>query len=298
MKRAIFTQAIEQNPLAILITNEVGNIVYVNRAFAALSGYGAEEVLGKNPRMLSAGETAPEIYRELWETIRSGRVWRGELCNKRKNGQTYWESISVAPIKDPDGRVSYFIGVWSDSTEHKRQEESIAASLKDFEHQSKTDELTGQYNRRHILAELEREIERVKRYGRHLSGMMIDIDNFKMINDRYGHLMGDRVIKAFAAVISRSIRKVDILGRYGGDEFLVILPEATLDVGKLVAQRIQKNLLEYEENVLSGLGRLTASIGLLSFENIPEAGPVAFMEKIDHALLQSKRAGKNTITAG
>ena len=297
-KEDLLVQAMDQGPNPVVITDGNGKIVYVNKKFVKFTGYGAEEMLGENPRVLSAGRTPPETYKHLWATILSGQVWQGELCNKRKNGEVFWESISIAPVKDRQGRVTHFVGMWHDSTERKSREEKMTTDLKEFEHQSITDELTGQYNRRHILSELEREIERSKRYGRQLSGMMIDIDNFKMINDRHGHLVGDRVIRTFAAVLRKSIRKVDVLGRYGGDEFLVILPEATLEISRLVAQRIQENLSEYDENVLGALGKLTASIGLFSFENIAKVNQNAFIEKIDRALLLSKQAGKNTITVG
>ncbi len=291
-------QAIEQNPLAILITDLSGNVVYVNSRFSTFTGYALEEIAGQNPRILSSGETPPEVYRKLWETILSGQIWQGDLLNKRRNGRFFWESIAIAPIKDSEGKVSHYVGIWNDSTEHKQSEERTAKSLKEFERQSRTDDLTGQYNRRHIFVELEKEVERAKRYTRKLSGMMIDIDDFKLINDRHGHLIGDRVIKAFATVISKSIRKIDILGRYGGDEFLVLLPEATLDTATLVAKRIQKNLEEYHQNVLADIGNLTASIGLIAFDALQDPHRTAFIERIDHALLRSKRAGKNTVTIG
>lgn len=141
-------------------------------------------------------------------------------------------------------------------------------------------------------------VERALRYGRPLSGMMVDIDDFKQINDRYGHFVGDRALKAFAKVFHESIRKIDILGRYGGDEFLIILPEATVDVARLVAERIQKNLAEYQRNVAGELAHFTASIGLLSFEDIKEVDETVFLERIDQALLKAKCTGKNTIFMG
>ncbi len=294
----LLAQAIEQNPFAILITDLSGNIVYVNGRFSALTGYSFKEIAGQNPRILSSGKTPPEVYRTFWKTVLSGGIWEGDLLNKRKNGQVFWESISIAPIKDGQGKISHYVGIWNDSTERKQNEERTARSLKAFEHQSRTDDLTGQYNRRHIFVEFEKEVERAKRYTRKLSGMMVDIDDFKLINDRYGHLIGDRVIKAFATVISKSIRKIDILGRYGGDEFLVLLPEATLDMANLVAKRIQKNLEEYQRNVLADLGKLTASIGLISFDAIQDPNQAAFIERIDCAMRKSKQAGKNTITIG
>ena len=298
MNPDLLAAVVEQNPLAILITNLSGNIVYVNRRFSALTGYAFEEIVGKNPRVLSSGKTDPQIYRKLWAAVLAGEIWQGELLNKRKNGQFFWESISITPVKDGEGRVTHFVGVWNDSTERKQNEERTAESLKEFERQSITDDLTGQCNRRYILLELEKEMARAKRYGRKLSGMMIDIDDFKAINDRHGHLMGDRVIRAFAAIIRKSIRKIDLSGRYGGDEFLVLLPEATLDTAKRVAQRIRKNLRIYEQNVMADFGKITASIGLLCFDAVPEADQEAFVERIDRVLMQSKRAGKNAITAG
>lgn len=292
----LLARAAEQAPAPIMITDAQANIEYVNPRFTELSGYSKKELMGQNPRILASGKTPRQTYEELWKTILSGKVWQGELCNRRKNGEIFWESLVVSTLKDNQNRITHFIGIWQDTTQRKLTEEELLVRSREFETQSRTDDLTGQYNRRHILVELEKEVERALRYGRRLSGMMVDIDDFKNINDQYGHLVGDRVIKAFAGVLERSIRKVDILGRYGGDEFLIILPEATADVARLVAQRIQKNLADYQRNVLGELSPFTASIGLRSFEAIKEVDKTIFIEKIDQALLKAKRAGKNTIS--
>ena len=294
----LLVKAVEQAPLPIMITDPEAVIEYVNPSFTQLTDYTWEEVLGKNPRILASGRTPQETYKQLWEAIRSGKTWQGELCNRRKNGEIFWESLAISPLKDEQNRITHFIGIWQDTTQHKLTEEELLARSNELETQSRTDDLTGQYNRRHILVELEKEVERALRYGRRLSGMMVDVDDFKKINDQYGHLMGDRVIKAFAGVLERSIRRIDILGRWGGDEFLVILPESTVDVARLVAQRIQKNLSDYQRNVLGELSLFTASIGLLSFGDIKEVDKTIFIEKIDQALLRAKRAGKNRITVG
>lgn len=294
----LLAQAIEQSPVPIIITDVGGHIEYANPRFTVLTGYQLQEVMGKNTHLLSAGKTRPEVYKNLWDTILAGEVWEGDLCNKRKNGEEFWESISISPIKNTGGAITHFIGIWQDATSRKHAEDDLKRRSHEFENQSITDDLTGIYNRRHILEELDREIERALRYGRHLSGMMLDIDDFKNINDRYGHLVGDRVIRAFATLLQRSIRKVDILGRYGGDEFLVILPEAMLDAAKKVAQRIQKNLSEYEHNVLGDLSRFTTSVGLASYEGIQKVDKATFIEKIDQALLQAKQLGKNRIFPG
>lgn len=292
----LLIQAMEQSPEAVLITNLSGDIEYVNRKFLLLTGYSKQEVLGRNPRMFASGKTPLETYQDLWKTILAGQEWHGEFWNRKKNGELFWQSISIAPVKDTEGRPAYFMGIWSDSTERKGREEKIEMNLKEFQRQSQTDELTGQYSRRFILAELGREMERSRRYHRNLSGMMIDVDNFKAINDRYGHPTGDRVLKTVSHIIRKCIRHVDYLGRYGGDEFLVILPESNLGISKKVAVRIQNYLEEYQEHVLEKMGKVTVSIGLLSFEKMEEASPAVFIERMDQALLKSKQAGKNTIT--
>ena len=192
------------------------------------------------------------------------------------------------------GAFGFYAGLLQDKL--AVQKEKLEVSVVKLGHESITDDLTGQYNRRHILEELGKEVERARRYGRRLSGMMIDLDNFKTVNDQYGHPTGDRVLKTFAGVIGRSIRKIDIVGRYGGDEFIVILPESTLEAARLVAERIQANLREYEKHVPSELFRVTASMGLISFEDVKEINESAFVEKIDQALLLAKRTGKNKIS--
>src|SRR3989344_865754 len=118
--------------------------------------------------------------------------------------------------------------------------------------QSRTDDLTGHYNHRHLMIEMEKEIERAHRYKHTLSGMMLDVDDFKKINDKHGHLAGDEVLRQIADVVDQSVRKIDILGRYGGDEFFVILPESDKQAAYVVAERIQKNVRDYRARLDRG----------------------------------------------
>ncbi len=292
----LIVEALRQNPHAVLITDLAGDIVYANPGFCSMTGFSLEEVIGKNPRILSYGKTPPEIYHNLWQTVLAGNIWHGELLNKRRDGEGYWEAISIGPIRNASGSITHFVGIWTDSTQRKRLEEKVNRDLKQFLHQSITDELTGRPNRRHLLAELEKEIERAQRYGRQLAGMMLDIDDFKQINDRHGHLIGDRVLRTFAFIISKSIRKVDILGRYGGDEFMILLPETAPQTAELVAARIRQNLEIYQRDVLHDFGKSTASIGLVSFA--PGMDKAAFIERADRAMMNAKRLGKNQIFIG
>ena len=296
--KSLIVESVAQSPCPILITDRAGLIVYVNSRFTQLTGYSLDEIKGKTPRVLKSFKTPPEIYADLWSTIVSGRVWHGEICNRKKNGEEFWELISISSLKDPGGTITHFTGIWQDVTGRKRRDEEEHRQKEGFEKQSRTDDLTGIYNRRHIFVELEREIERAIRYERPLSGMMIDVDDFKKINDRYGHLTGDRVLRSFTRILEDSIRKIDILGRYGGDEFLLILPETRIEEARMVAERIRKSLQDYQENVAGEIFVLTASIGLVAFDESCRGDKTLFLEKIDHVLLAAKRAGKNTVVVG
>ncbi len=128
--------------------------------------------------------------------------------------------------------------------------------------------------------------------------MMLVVDNFKQINDRYGHAIGDRVIRSFARVLEKSVRTIDILGQYGGDEFLLILPETGSKEARVIAERIQKNTHDYQTHVLFEFGSFTTSIGLVPLDESCRGSKTLFFEKIDNVLLLAKREGKNTIVTG
>jgi len=166
-----------------------------------------------------------------------------------------------------------------------------------LERQSMIDEVTGLANRRYLEFEIDREIERAKRYRHPIAGLMMDIDDFKSINDRYGHLAGDLVLAQVASVLRQSLRKVDIAGRYGGDEFIVILPEANPDAARMVAVRIQKNIRACKIETAPHLSPLV-SIGLFGFTDCSLLDKHLFIERVDLALLKAKRAGKDRIVSG
>lgn len=131
------SRAVEQSPASIVVTDLDANIEYVNPKFVEITGYSAAEAAGQNPRVLKSGEKSPEEYRELWETISSGREWRGEFHNKKKNGDLFWESASISPIRDAAGRVTSYVAVKEDITARKRQEDELATNLRRLEHAEK-----------------------------------------------------------------------------------------------------------------------------------------------------------------
>jgi len=178
--------------------------------------------------------------------------------------------------------------------EQKRVLERINHSLKE---ESIMDELTGQYNRRHILYELEKEIERARRYKHTLAGIMIDVDDFKKFNDRYGHLFGDTILKEVTNIFDHCVRTIDVLGRYGGDEFIILLPEANPDTAKVVAERIKKALGEHTILYKKKPLKVTVSMGVHYFEDLTNVDKKDFIEKIDQALYLAKTSGKNRVAS-
>jgi PAS domain S-box-containing protein len=120
-----FSQAVNQSPASVVITDLKGSIEYVNQGFADSTGYSYKEALGKNPRILKSGMTSPEIYKQLWKTIISDKEWNGELCNKKKNGELYWEQVSISPVKNSDGKITSFLAVKNDITKLKKAEEEL-----------------------------------------------------------------------------------------------------------------------------------------------------------------------------
>jgi diguanylate cyclase (GGDEF)-like protein/PAS domain S-box-containing protein len=209
--------AVEQSPSVIIITDPQADIEYVNPAFTLSSGYSFEEVRGKNPRFLQSGQTSPEIFAQMWATLLAGKTWRGELANCRKNGEIFWEHTVIASIENAEGQITHYVAVKEDITARK-------AAERELERLATTDPLTGLFNRRSFFAEAEKIFARSQQTPYELAVLMMDIDHFKTINDRYGHQAGDAVLQEVAARLLKNLRPADVIARYGGEEFVVMLP--------------------------------------------------------------------------
>lgn len=223
------SQAIEQSPTAVVITDTGGIIEYVNPKFTELTGYSAEEAIGKNPRILKSGETSSEEYKRLWATITSGGEWRGGFHNKKKNGELYWESTFISPIKSPDGTITHFLAVKEDITDRKQAEETIT-------YMSHYDTLTGLPNRALFNDRLNLALAHAHRNGEIFAVMWLDLDSFKNINDTLGHVVGDQILQGISKRLESCLREGDTVARLGGDEFVLLLPQITNveDVVKVV----------------------------------------------------------------
>ena len=283
--------ALDHAPTAIMITDTDGHIEYVNEAFLAYSEYSREELLGQTPRLLRSGRTRAEVYRDLWQSLSAGSDWRGELVNRRKSGREYWEQMAISPLRDEFGAISHFIAVREDVTARKRRE-------KDLRRLASIDPLTGVGNRRSLMERAGREWQRATRFGQPLALLMLDIDRFKRINDAHGHATGDRAICLVARTCVEAVREIDVVGRYGGEEFVLLLPGTELEGAREVAERLRARIaaltLELDEEGSPPLV-LTVSIGFAAL------GPGDTLEHLlasaDAALYRAKSAGRNRAVA-
>jgi diguanylate cyclase (GGDEF)-like protein/PAS domain S-box-containing protein len=282
--------AITHSPVLTVITDPNGIIEYVSPIVEKITGYRPEEVIGKTPSLFKSGRTDRKLYRELWSAIKEKRAWQGELENRRKNGEYYWESISIAPVLNQQGELVAFVGISMDISERKQMEQQ----LKEL---ASTDPLTGIFNRRHFMEEVDSQLAYSKRYGTPLSFMIIDIDHFKQLNDQGGHALGDEAILRFTRVAQETIRVVDIFGRLGGDEFAIALPDTGDAEALVLAQRLKDKVsrLMIRNDVHSS--QMTISIGLATFRNRVHDGESVhtLLRRADKALYEAKRRGRNLI---
>lgn len=258
-------------------TDLSGDIIYASKAFEEISGYTSEELIGKNHRILRDPQMPNELFENLWQTIRSGNDWHGEIRNIAKNGTYYWVDVHISPNYDEKGNISGYTAIRQNITDKKTIEEI-----------SLTDQLTGLYNRRHLDAVLETNSHITERYGVPFSIAIIDIDYFKHVNDTYGHQIGDYVLQTLSGILKRECRSVDVLGRWGGEEFLIILPNTEESEAESAAEKIRKSI---ELFPMEHVGNKTASIGVSGYhDNIIET-----IKRADEALYQAKTQGRNRV---
>ena len=214
----LLARALEAAANAVMIADRDGRIVWVNDAFCRLSGYGRDEVIGRTPGLLKSGKQSPDFYRDLWETIASGRTWQGELVERRRDGSLWTANQVITPLLDESGRVTHFVAIQHDVTAITREREEI-------QRLAYHDSLTGLPNRASFLESLERGIARAAPDQRLIALLFLDLDDFKPINDALGHAAGDELLVAVAERLRAAVRKTDAVARLGGDEFAVLLTD-------------------------------------------------------------------------
>ncbi len=279
----------EESSDGIMICDGDNRILAVNRAFSTITGYTADEVLGRNPRFLSSGATPPETYQALWASLKETGAWHGEVVNRRKDGEKYPEWLSVCEVRDEKGNSTHFIGIFSDATAHKFDGKRLHFLVH-------YDALTELPNRVLLGDRLEQALAGARRTGRGVAVLFIDLDNFKPVNDAHGHEAGDRLLQAVAARLRSVIRETDTLARLGGDEFVLVMPELEYDgYAEVVAEKCRA-VFDSPFIIAGQEIRGAASIGIAL---APADGEDAqsLMAAADRAMYAAKEAGRGAARA-
>lgn len=227
-----YIQAIDQHAL-VSVADPFGRIIQANDKFCEVSGYSREEMIGHDHRIVNSGMHPSAFFVEMWATIARGDIWRGEICNRAKNGALYWVDSTIVPLKDANGQIVRYISVRVDITKRKESEQHIQ-SLAYF------DVLTGLPNRTLLHDRLGQLIAESHRDEHKFALLFIDLDRFKYVNDSMGHAVGDKLLQVVALRLQECVREVDTVSRISGDEFIVLLRETDASGAARVAGKILK----------------------------------------------------------
>lgn len=283
IRSAMFEHTVD----GIVITSADNEIINVNQAFTDITGFTKNDVLGKDPKLLKSSIHDKLFYKQMWEQLNSDGYWQGEIKNRRKNGESYIEWLSITAIKDVKGDVQNYMGIFSDVTSHRSSELEYA-------HLATHDSLTGLANRVLLEDRLNQAINHAKRFNKSVAVIFCDLDNFKPINDTYGHMAGDLALKKCSDYFCSVVRAEDTVSRYGGDEFVIILGdiekscELTAVTDKIL--NIVNTPFQVDEEALT----LQMSAGISLY---PQDGDttVELVQKADQAMYEAKSEGKNRV---
>lgn len=276
----------------IMITDALQKIIRVNKAFTEMTGYSSADVIGKSPKLLQTSKQSISFYQNMWGSINQTGRWDGEIWNKRKNGETYPQKLTISEVKDNNNQTINYVATMVDITHHKKASERIK-SLAFY------DALTNLPNRRLFLERLPQALAISERTCQHGAVLFLDIDNFKLLNDTLGHDLGDQLLKQISQRLLDNLRQNDIAARMGGDEFVILLED--LSQQKLVAATQAKKTGNQILDALNSLYILenhsinsSVSIGITLFGK--EHPPVKeILKQADIAMYQAKAAGRNSI---
>lgn len=272
---------------AVMVTDANNHIVAVNQAFTLITGYQEAEVLGKDPELLSSGHHDIDFYQEMINELTTTGKWQGEICNRRKNGEVYYEWLSITALKNQAGELESYVALFSDITKRKKAEDKIY-------HQANYDSLTGLANRNLFIDRFEQSLAVAKRENKSVALLFIDLDGFKNVNDTFGHSKGDLLLKYAAQRIESAVRTSDSVARLSGDEFAIMLcGDNDVYSNEKVATKVLTELAapfqlaETETHV-------TASVGIAIF---PDDGHMSedLLAKADSAMYKAKEKGKNNV---
>lgn len=276
----------------VAITDNRGVITHVNEKFCDISQYEYHELVGTTHKIINSGFHPRSFFKQMWKTIAQGNIWKGEICNRTKHGKLYWVDTTIVPLKDNNGLLKNYISIRTDITQLKSSEDHA-------KYMALYDELTGLPNRRYVKDRLKKVIELSKESQNHSAIMMMDLDNFKTVNDTLGHDYGDNLLKMVANRVKKCVRETETIARLGGDELLIILSnlseneETAQAQAQAIAERISNSIYE-PFNLENQIIQTSVSIGIFVFNDasIPQN---ELLKYADMALYQAKANGKNCI---
>ncbi len=276
----------EHTSEAVMITNNLNRIIFVNKAMLEITGYSRAELIDQNPNILSSGRQSSEFYNDMWKILSTTDHWRGELWNKRKNGKVYPEELSVNIVRNEEGDISHYVAIFRDISQWKKTEEELRFY-------AECEPLTGLINRRVFNERLSHQLALVTDDDE-ISVLFIDLDDFKLINDIYGHEIGDLLLRTVAERLSDTISENDSLCRYGGDEFTIMLTNTNLEKTKKVAKKIQDSFQKFFK-LKDHITEVTASIGVAMYPET-EASSKLLLRHANYAMRYAKNKGRNGIS--
>jgi len=282
-----WAMAFESTRDGVMITDAQGRIQSVNRAFSTITGYAPEQAIGQTPALLHSGRHDRAFYRELWQSVKTSGHWRGEIWNRRSNGEVYPEWLTVSEVRNDAGKVANYVGVFTDITRMKRDEAELQ-QLANF------DPLTQLPNRRFLQHRLEQTLAHDKRHGGRAAVLYIDLDGFKTVNDSLGHPAGDELLICIAERLKARVRAEDTLGRLGGDEFLVVV--GSLSDARDAAVLAQDLLAAIARPIELSCGQeayVTASIGISVHPDDGGVSATDVLRDADAAMYRAKAEGRN-----
>jgi len=288
--------AIEQSVNLIFITDVNGTIEYVNPTFEQVTGYSRADAIGQKPSILSSGDLSREHYEDLWNTILQGKTWRRSYKNKKKDGGYYWCNAIISPIKNEAGEVTHFLSVQEDITDKMRSEEHLR-------YLAQHDELTGLLNRSRFIELTDEWVADARMNAGMGALMLIDLDQFKFMNDTYGHGTGDEFLRRLSRLLKTTVRLIyreylsdekddPFVGRLSGDEFVIFLPHVETQTAEKIAERLRKTVEGFRIPGISS--SVTISCGLVSY---PAHGddPASLLTRADAAMYRAKELGRNRV---
>jgi len=286
-ERALASTVFEESGQGIVVSNPEGRILMANNAFTQLTGYRLSEIKGQRTNLLKSGRHDNAFYQQMWDELIHKGFWEGDIWNRVCSGEIRCHHLSISTVRDESLEPQYYVGMLQDVTERQRAEQAVRFMA---EH----DTLTGLANRSMMMEQLERHLALAKRHGHAVALLYIDLDGFKLVNDRFGHNVGDRVLQLVADRFRSVIREGDLLCRQGGDEFVVLVPEAgsteeLLGMAWKLVVASRAPYLEVDPSIA-----ISASVGVARY---PEHGSTSeeLLAAADNAMYAAKRAKTNPV---